>query len=109
MAETSGAGRSMQAQLQQLPGAVGVPIQVLILAGAAFVAVLVGTVSVGAGFALFVLGLLALVIVDYMMFQQEQPTSNEAVASFVRRGQEQDKQEQEAFKDQVVDQQRPQE
>lgn len=87
MAESSGG--SAQRQLQQIPAAVGVPVQVLILAGVALIAILVGTVSVGAAFALLVLGLLALVIVDYLMFQQEQPSSdNQASSSFVSRGQQ---------------------
>lgn len=91
MAETSGGGGSTQRQLQQIPAAVGVPTQVLILAGAAIIAVLVGTVSVPAGFALFVLGLLALVIIDHLMFQREQPSSDSgASSSFVKRGQEQE-------------------
>jgi uncharacterized protein (DUF58 family) len=92
MAESTGGGMQ-QRMTQQIPAAVGVPVQVLILAGVAVVAVLVGTISVGAAFALLVLGLLALVIVDYLMFQQEQPSSDrEASSSYASRGDEQQEQ-----------------
>jgi hypothetical protein len=87
MAESTGG--TAQRLTQQIPSAVGVPVQALILAGVAVLAVLVGTVSSGAAFAILVLGLLALVIVDYLMFQQEQPSSDDqAVASFVSRGEQ---------------------
>lgn len=65
-----------QGLARQIPTSVGVPTQVLIFAGAAVLAVLVGTVSVAAGFALFVLGLLTLVIVDQMVSRQNEPSGS---------------------------------
>lgn len=67
---------SGQGLARQLPASVGVPTPILIFAGAAVVAVLVGTVSVPAGFALFVLGLLALVIFNQMLSGQDSPSDS---------------------------------
>ena len=70
MTERSTVNVNLQGVKQQLPSSVGVPLQVLVLAGVAVVALVIGAFSVAAGFALFVLGLLALVILDFMVTEQ---------------------------------------
>jgi len=63
---------SSQRLASQLPATVGVPFQALVLGGVAILALIVGAFSVGAGFALLVLGLLAALILDFMMWQQHE-------------------------------------
>lgn len=60
-----------RAKIQSLPASVGMPLQVLVLAGVAVVAIIIGTVSVAGAFALFVLGLLATVIIDMLVSDQQ--------------------------------------
>lgn len=56
---------------QQVDLSVGLPLVVIVFAGVAVLALLVGMFSPAGGFALLVLGLLATVIIDTMMFQQQ--------------------------------------
>jgi uncharacterized membrane protein len=81
MTERSSVNVNLQGIKQQLPSSVGVPLQVLVLAVVAVIALVVGAFSVAAGFALFVLGLLALVILDFRVTEQEGPSSSDAPAS----------------------------
>jgi ABC-type transport system involved in cytochrome bd biosynthesis fused ATPase/permease subunit len=62
---------ALQRLPQQVDLSVGLPLVVIVFAGVAVLALLVGLFSPAGGFAFLVLGLLATVIIDTMMFQQQ--------------------------------------
>lgn len=66
---------------QKVMGDSGPPMRVLIWVAVAIVTVMAGTFSPGAGLAFIALGLLAIVILEFMVWQQENEKGNSGPGS----------------------------